>query len=120
MATRHIPTADLNAVRAGDSQALVVALIALADRWLHLAGSSIAFPVSASEIAAEGGTAKAGLLAAAVELRELVAERPDGLKALGDFGFEPRGEQSVSLLAEVQAVRRILERAAEGGDALRL
>lgn len=89
MATVRFPIADLQQVRSGDPDAFLVALIALADRWFHLADSSVRFPVQASGVAALGANSKAGLLAAAVDLRELVAQSPQGREALRDFGFEP-------------------------------
>ena len=77
------------AVRSGEPAALIVALIALADSWLHTNAMDVSFQVPASSIAIEGATAKAGLLAAAVDLRALLTQCPQGRKALQDFGFEP-------------------------------
>lgn len=64
-------------------------LAALAARWFDAAGSHIAFSCVASDVAREGDCSKAGLLAAAVELRELLAQSPQGRQALRDLGFEP-------------------------------
>ena len=65
------------------------ALAALAGRWFEAAGFSIAFPCLPSDIACEGAAASAGFLAAAVELRDLLAQSPQGRQALRDLGFEP-------------------------------
>jgi hypothetical protein len=54
----------------------------------HAAGSHIAFPVGACDVAALGDCPKAGLLAAAIDLRALLARSPEGLNALRDLGFE--------------------------------
>lgn len=77
------------AVRLGDPDAFAVALAACASRWFSMADSNLAFPSSAADVAREGGTSKAGLLAAAIDVRALLAESPQGRKALRDFGFEP-------------------------------
>lgn len=83
------PPADLPAVRAGDPAALTVAMAACAARWSVLAGSDISCRHQPSDVAQEEGTAKAGLLAATMDLRALLAESPDGRQALADFGFQP-------------------------------
>ena len=83
------PITDMAAVQSGDTAALVTAVAACAARWFSMADSHIAFPLHASHIAREEGAAKAGLLAAAMDLRELLAQSPDGRQALRDFGFEP-------------------------------
>lgn len=64
-------------------------LAAMAASWFDAAGFDIAFSCVASDVAREGGTAKAGLLAAAIELRLLLAKSSQGRQALRDFGFEP-------------------------------
>lgn len=84
-----LPAIDLEAVRSGDAKALAIAVAACAARWLDMAGSHIAFPLHPSHVACEEGTAKAGLMAAAMDLRELLTQSPDGRQALRDFGFEP-------------------------------
>lgn len=80
---------DLVKVRSGDSEAMVVAAVALAGRLFGLAGSSVAFPHGAADVSREEGSARAGLLAAAMELRDLLAQSPQGRQALRDLGFEP-------------------------------
>lgn len=89
MSIIKIPFADLPAVRAGDPAALTVAVAACAARWFALAGSNVSFPHQPSDVAREEGTAKAGLLAAAMDLRALLTESPNGRQALADFGFQP-------------------------------
>lgn len=65
------------------------ALAAMAARWFDAAGFNIAFPCVASDVAREGDCARAGLLAAAMELRDLLAQSSQGRQALRDLGFEP-------------------------------
>ncbi|MDR0216197.1 MAG: hypothetical protein LBJ15_19680 [Comamonas sp.] len=83
------PLTDMVAVRAGNSTAFVVAVTAMANKLFAAAGSHIAFQATAVDVAREGDTPKAGLLAAALDLRELLAQSPDGRQALRDFGFKP-------------------------------
>ena len=89
MTSQKSPVVDVAAVRAGKQGAVVLAFAACAARWFSMADSHISFPHHASHVAREAGTAKAGLLAAAMDLRELLTQCPDGRKALRDFGFEP-------------------------------
>lgn len=89
MASRRVPVVDMAAVNAGDSVATAVALAACASRWFSMAGTHISFRNQPSHVAVLEGTAKAGLLAAAMDLRDLLAQSPDGRQALRDFGFEP-------------------------------
>lgn len=65
------------------------AVAACAARWFSAAGSHIAFPACPTDVAREEGSARAGFLAAAMELRDLLAQSPDGRQALRDLGFEP-------------------------------
>ena len=83
------PVVDFDAVSNGDAKAFAIAVAACAARWLELAGSHVAFPLQASDVAREEGTAKAGLMAAAMDLRACLCQSPCGREALGDFGFEP-------------------------------
>ena len=83
------PQVDMASVRTGDGAALLVAAAACAGRWFSMAGSHIALPAHASDVAQQCDTAKAGLLAAAIDLRDLLAQSPQGRQALRDFGFEP-------------------------------
>lgn len=89
MASLKSPAVDMKAVRVGDHAAFTVAVAACAAHWFVMAGSHIAFPAGPSDVAKEGDSAKAGLLAAAMELRDLLTQAPDGRQALRDFGFEP-------------------------------
>ena len=89
MGSTKFPIVDMEAVRAGESAAMAVATAACAARWFSMAGSHISFRHHASHVAHEEGAAKAGLLSAAMDLRELLAQSPDGRKALADFGFQP-------------------------------
>lgn len=83
------PKPDQQAVAHGDADALVLAVTALAAGLFGAVDSSISFPLSARDVARLGGTPQAGLLAAALDLRALLAQSPQGRKALRDFGFEP-------------------------------
>lgn len=88
MANFRRPEINMAAVRAGDSEAVMVAVAACAARWFIASGFHIAANVTpAHAIALE--SSKGGLLIAALELRELLGKTPDGRKALRDFGFEP-------------------------------
>jgi hypothetical protein len=89
MATMLIPSANMPAVRAGDYDALIVAMCALVNAWMSASGHWIGTTVSASSVAREGATPQAGLLAAGIDLCALLAQCPQGRKALSDFGFEP-------------------------------
>lgn len=75
-----------------DSQAPVAADMArLAADLFERAGWAIQIPALRPEldIAAAGDTAKAGMLAAAISLRRVLCQSPDGRQALSDLGFEP-------------------------------
>ncbi len=87
--TRQVIRADIAALRAGDSEAFVKAVAVRTQILFEAVGSSIAFPHDASHVAREGGTPAAGLLAAAMDLRALLSECPQGRQALRDLGFEP-------------------------------
>lgn len=89
MASFKTPVVDMTAVRSGDCAALTVAMVACAARWFVMADSHIAFPLVPSCVAEKEGSAKAGLLAAAMDLRGLLTQSPNGRQALRDFGFEP-------------------------------
>lgn len=65
------------------------AVAACAARWFSAAGSDIVFPTCPTDVAREEGSARAGFLAAAMELRDLLAQSSDGRQALRDLGFEP-------------------------------
>lgn len=67
----------------------LAAVAACAARWFSAAGSHIAFPACPTDVAKEKGSARAGFLAAAMELRDLLAQSTDGRQALRDLGFEP-------------------------------
>lgn len=76
------------AARSAERGAQCVALAMMAARWFDAAGYHISFTFTASDFVRGGGPV-AGLLAAAVELRSLLAKTADGRKALRDLGFEP-------------------------------
>lgn len=82
------PREDQAAVAAGDEPALIAALLALVSRWCFLAERSPYHPIAAVEIASLEGSARAGLLAAAADLRDLVALSPKGREAMRRFGFD--------------------------------
>lgn len=84
-----LPIVDMAAVGAGEAGAFALAVAACAARWLSMRDTHIAFQLHATDVAREEGSAKAGLMAAAMDLRELLAQSPDGRQALRDFGFEP-------------------------------
>lgn len=88
MLIKH-PKIDMNALREGDKQAFATTVAACAERWFQMAGAYMGCSVHASHVASQADTAKAGLLAAALDLRELLTQSPDGRQALRDFGFEP-------------------------------
>lgn len=89
MSTVRIPSVRLDAVRAGDQQALLEALLAVVSSWFYASDRSGRHPTSAAEIALLGASPNAGLLAAGCDLRNLLAQSPDGRQALRDFGFQP-------------------------------
>ena len=61
----------------------------LVARWMELSGVHVSFHLGVADVAALGDTSKAGLLAAALELRDQLGELPQGRQALSDLGFEP-------------------------------
>ncbi len=89
MASVKLPAVDMEAMGAGDPGAFTLAVAACAAHWLSMSGSHIALPLHALHVAREEGAAKAGLMGAAMDLRDLLAQSPDGRQALRDFGFEP-------------------------------
>ncbi len=89
MGSTKRPRLDPQAVARGDVDALVVAVAVLAADLFAAVDSHISFPLSARDVARLGCTPRAGLLAAAIDLRALLAQSPQGRQALRDFGFEP-------------------------------
>lgn len=83
------PVVDLQALQSGDHVAFVLAVASCANKLFSAAGSHIAFHTTAVDAVKDGNTAKAGLFAAAMDLRELLAQSPDGRQALRNFGFKP-------------------------------
>ncbi len=108
MCGRKPPVADMAAVRAGEQGALATAVAACAGRWFGMADSHIAFRHHASHVAREAGSPKAGLLAAAMDLRELLAQSPDGRQALRDLGFESGKCQEGAIHEALRAARLAL------------
>lgn len=80
---------NLEAVRAGSQEAVVLAMAALAAQWRAIADPRIARTLKPSHVASLVDTSQAGLLAASMELHDLLAQSPDGRKALRDLGLEP-------------------------------
>lgn len=106
MGRRKPSAVDMAAVRAGEQSALATAAAACAARWFSMAESHIAFRHHASHVARETGSPKAGLLAAAMDLRELLAQTPDGRQALRDLGFEPVERRDSAVPIPSQTPRR--------------
>jgi hypothetical protein len=81
----------MQAVARGEPEAFAVAVAALAAFLFSRAGSSIKLPSTAADVAHKAGEngPQSGLLAAASDLRALLAQSPQGRQALRDFGFEP-------------------------------
>lgn len=84
-----VPVADMGAVGRGDADAFFMAVAAHAAGLFSRADSHIGFPLDAVDVARHGFGVKAGLLAAALDLRTLLAQSPQGRQALRNFGFEP-------------------------------
>lgn len=72
-----------------DLSRLVVLIANQSARLFDLAGSSVSFPIGPADLAALGDNMRTGLLAAAMELRDLLAQSAQGRQALSDLGFEP-------------------------------
>lgn len=106
MGSHKPPAVDMAAVRAGDQGALATAVAACAARWFGMADSHIAFRHHASQVAREAGSPKAGLLAAAMDLRELLAQSPDGRQALRDLGCESVEHRDSAVPIPSQTPRR--------------
>ena len=85
---RGLAPVSVFAALSAERGAQCVALAMMAARWFDAAGYHISFTFTASDFVRGGGPV-AGLLAAAVELRSLLAKTADGRKALRDLGFEP-------------------------------
>ncbi|MDA8522008.1 hypothetical protein M5C95_14690 [Acidovorax sp. NCPPB 4044] len=81
-------SAVLPEIRSGSDRALLEGLIALLNHWSSVAERSARYPVLVSDHLSLDGS-KAGLFAAAVDLRDLLAKSPQGREALRDFGFQP-------------------------------
>ncbi len=75
-------------IRSGNNRAVLDGAIALTLRWGQIAGRSVRHPIRPTELLELDPTGSS-LLAAAVELRELLAQSPQGRQALRDFGFQP-------------------------------
>lgn len=89
MTATKMPSMNLEAVRAGSHEAVVFAMAALAAQWRAIADPRIARTLKPSHVASLGDSSKAGLLAASMELHDLLAQSPDGRQALSDLGLEP-------------------------------
>lgn len=89
MTTVRNPQVRLDAVRAGDPQALLEAVLAMVSSWFLASDHSARYPTCAAEISRLGSSTISGLLAAGCDLRCLLAKSPQGRQALSDFGFQP-------------------------------
>lgn len=74
---------------ADDFSRLVVLIANQSARLFDLAGSSVSFDLGPADLAPLGDNMRTGLLAAAMELRDLLAQTTQGRQALRDLGFEP-------------------------------
>ena len=77
------------------SQASPSLACAIANRLagvFSLAGHHIAWPLASEVLVCRGDTAKAGMLAVAVGLRDVLSQSPEGREALHQLGFEPVSE----------------------------
>lgn len=83
------PAVDLQALQSGNHAAFVLAVASHANKLFSAAGSHIAFRTTAVDAVKDGDTARAGLFAAAMDLRDLLTQSPDGRQALRNFGFKP-------------------------------
>lgn len=75
-------------LKAGDAEALIQGMAAKVASLYRCAGSVPNCKSDVLEVFALGGTPKAGMLAAAIAMRDLLAQSPKGRQALLDFGFE--------------------------------
>lgn len=89
MVTTKTPRIDWDALKAGNEDALLAGITALVSQWFAMADECAHYPHPSSLLAIRGDSTKAGLMAAAIELRDLLVKFPDGRKTLRDFGFEP-------------------------------
>lgn len=83
--------ATARAIQAGDQQALLTGLVANAALWFELAGSHIGFrkTLGAVNCAAHGAPDSGVLLAAAIDLYDVLELSPQGREALANFGRKP-------------------------------
>ena len=81
-------TGDLDALRSGDAAALAKAVAGCIRLWYDQAGVHVVARCAASHVAGLGATPQAGLLAAANDLRDLLAQSPHGRKAIQDLGLQ--------------------------------
>lgn len=79
----------LRLVGEGDTTALLRALAALVSQWKHVGGHAPGARLGGAEIAAFGASPLGGVMAAALDLQQLLAKSPQGRQALRDLGLEP-------------------------------
>jgi hypothetical protein len=79
----------LEKLRSGDAEALARAVAGCIRLWYAYAGTDVLGHPAASHVAALSGTPQAGLLAAANDLRDLLAQTPHGRQALRNLGLQP-------------------------------
>jgi hypothetical protein len=78
----------------GDAHQKLVAQVANHCATLfRAAGFRVSMQVCSLDLALQGDGSKAGMLAAGLDLRDLLMSSPEGRKALRDLGFEPVLEQ---------------------------
>lgn len=76
-------------IEGSEHQRLVAQVANLCASQFFQAGTAIGAPAKAADVARSGDTMQSGMLLAALELRDLLAQSPDGRQALRDLGFEP-------------------------------
>lgn len=92
MSSKTVPcNLDLSAAQS-EQQRMVFRVANLCSGLFRAAGGHISVSYSPALLASRGDCSQAGLLAAAVELRSVLGESPDGRKALNDLGFHPLPE----------------------------
>lgn len=76
-------------LKSGDADALIQGVAAKVASLFRCAGAAPNWASGMLDVFALAGTSKQGMLAAAIVMRDLLAQSPKGRQALLDFGFEP-------------------------------
>lgn len=71
------------------NERFVLTVVNLCARLFELGDYAVSFPDAPIKVIATGDSMKSGALLAGMELRDLLAQTPDGRKALRDLGFQP-------------------------------